>query len=237
MGSLGGSKQSAASRQQQGYATGYSMYQPGVNPIEAYGPQKQSNLSMGAYQGWMDADKDYQARQSEGNGFMEMLMAMMEGMGGAPQMQMGPSYEDQQAEYNRRMEEQRRQQGIKDTQTAYTNYLNAATSATDYINAEIAKEQSNAALLGVDYAITDEIKQQRIENYFATVWGEGDQLQLETLGKQWGMPGELTLKRGDASAYSKSPATGEKVVATSKGMKNPLLDEEEEAAKGNLLGI
>jgi hypothetical protein len=168
-----------------------------------------------------------------------MLMAMMEGMGGAPMQPMGPSFEDQQAEYNRRMEEQRRQQGIKDTQTAYSNYLNAATSATDYINAEITKEQSNAALLGVDYAITDELKQQRIENYFATVWGEGDQAQLESLSSQWGAPGAFTMKRGDASAYTKSPAGEEKVVATSGGMRNPLLDEEEDAtgSKGNLLGL
>lgn len=228
---MGSSKESASSRQQKGYTTGYSMYQPGVNPVSIFGEQ-QSNLNMGAYTGWIDADRDYQARQQESNGFMEMLMAMM----GAPAMPTGPSYEDQQAEYNRRLTEQRRQQGIADTQTAYTNYLNAATSATDYINAEITKEQSNAALLGVDYNITDELKQQRIENYFATIWGEGDQTQLETLMGQWGAPGELTLKRGDASAYTKSPATGEKVVSTSKGMRNPLLDEEEET-QGNLLGL
>jgi len=232
---MGGHGESAQSRQQKGYATGYSQFQPGVDPISIYGTQ-QSNLNMGAYQGWMDAAQDYEGRQNSSNGFMEMLMSMMEGMG-APQIDYTAQYAQQEAEYNRRMAEQARQAGISETQNAYANYLNAAGSATDYINAEIENERSNAALMGVDYNITDEQKQARIENYFATVWGEGDQVNLEGLVGQWGAPEGFTgytVKRGDASAYQKPAAGKETTVATSKGLRT-VLDEEEET--GNLLGV
>lgn len=232
---MGSSGESAQSRQQKGYSTGYTYFQPGVDPISVFGTT-QSNLNIGAYQGWMDAARDYEKRQSASNGFMEMLMGMMGG--GAPAVDYSSYYANQEAEYNRRMAEQARQAGISETQNAYANYLNAAGSATDYINAEIENERSNAALMGVDYAITDEQKQARIENYFATVWGEGDQVNLEGLIGQWGAPegfSGYTVKRGDASAYQKPAAGKETTVATSKGLRTILDDEEEET--GNVLGV
>lgn len=235
---MGGSGESAQSRQQKGFTTGYTYYQPGVDPRSIFGEQ-QSNLNYGAYQGWLQADADYKARQEESNGFLEMLMGMLGGMGGPAPIDYSQQYADQQAEYDRRAAEQARQAGMAETQNAYANYLNAAGSATDYINAEIDNERSNAALMGVDYNIDDATKQARIENYFATVWGEGDQVNLEGLIGQWGAPegfSGFSIKRGDASAYKKPGGGKEKTVATSKGLRT-MLDDEEEAQTGNLLGV
>jgi hypothetical protein len=71
---------------------------------------------------------------------------------------------------------------------AYGGYLDAANTAIDYVNEQIGREQSNANLLGIDYNITDESKQERINNYFASVWSESDQSSLQDLMNQWGNP-------------------------------------------------
>lgn len=135
------------------------------------------------------------------------------------------SYQDaldeQQAEYDAEVLAQEEIQGLNDRDSAYTNYLDAAGTAADYVTGEIAKEQSNANLLGVDYNITDEQKATRINDYFATLWGEGDQLDLENLMGTWGNPDgftEFSVTRGDASVYE-GRETPEETLSTSSGIR------------------
>ena len=132
--------------------------------------------------------------------------------------------------------------GIQERDSLYSQYLNAAGEATDFINNEINREMSNARLLGIDYQINDEMKSQRISNYFASVWGEGDQSQLENLFSQWGKPKGFkgfTLERGNASAYTGGQETPEQSVSAT-GTKKPKTlassPEEETLSKASLLG-
>lgn len=161
--------------------------------------------------------------------------------GGAPE---GPSYEeqmaDQQAMYDQQLADAERAQGIRDRDMLYSSYLDSANTAAEYIASEIAGEQSNAALLGIDYNITDEQKSQRINDYFATVWGAGDQARLEGLFGQWGNPTGFTgftVTRGDASKYASQEGEETKVGETT-GVRPTLATEDEETlgAPNTVLG-
>lgn len=236
---MGGQKgQSQDARLADGYNRGYAAYQPNVDPKSQPGVND-SNLSQAYIKGWQ-SKADEIAKQDEWNGmfssFMESLNAPDNSMDLYNQQIAG-----QQEEYDRRLKESQLAQGRQKTSDKYADYLNSANQATDYINSEISKEQSNAALMGVDYKMDDDTKKSRIENYFASTWGEGDQAELEGLVGQYGAPQGFkgfTVKRGDASAYQQKGGE-EKVVGASKGL-NPaaiLSDDEEEGKKGNLLGV
>jgi hypothetical protein len=116
----------------------------------------------------------------------------------------------------------------------FSSYMDAAGTATDYVNSEINREMANAKLLGIDYAIDDEMKSQRISDYFATIWGEGEQAQLEGYMKDFGNPEGFTgfqITRGDGSKYAKQPGS-ETQEAVSGGIKPTLATEEEEVLGG-----
>jgi len=141
-----------------------------------------------------------------------------------------PSYADQLAASAKAAGETRRN-------SLYSGYLNAASTSADYINSEIKREASNAALLGIDYSIDDEQKSKRVNDYFATLWGEGDQTELQTLMNKWGNPegfNGFTVTRGDGSTYA-AKESSKKTVGTSQKKAIPLTDDEE-APKGTLLG-
>lgn len=231
MGGKGG--QSNEERQQQGYATGYSSYNPGENPVDRFGTV-QSNLNIGAYKGWQAAESDYYRKQEQEAAMMGMFEQMMGG--GQDQNAMyAQQMADQEAKYAAKLEEQRIAAGREKVGSLYSNYMNSATQSTDFINSEISKEASNAALLGIDYNITDEQKTERISNHFASVWGEGDQQSLEAGIAEFGAPTGFTgftVKRGVADV-AQGPGT-ETTKATSKGMRPTVLDEEE--TPGNVLG-
>jgi len=144
----------------------------------------------------------------------------------------GPSYEEQLAE-------QQRIQGTQNRDTLFSKYMDAASAATDYVNGEIKREQANAKLLGIDYNISDEQKKTRINNYFATLWGEGQQSQLEALMNKWGNPEGFTgfdIVRGDASAYKKAKEGKETTVGKTKGIKPVLLSDEDTLGTKSILG-
>lgn len=176
-------------------------------------------------------------QQSSGSGFHAPSM---------PHQPSGPSYADQmkaqQDEYVKQLEEQRMAQGRRDRDSLFSGYMDAAGSAADYVNAEITKEQSNARLLGIDYAIDDAQKTARINDYFSTIWGEGEQTQLEAMMSEFGNPTgftEFSVIRGDGGAYA--GAQGEETSkAASKGVKpNVVSDEEEDPLGGSasILGV
>lgn len=158
----------------------------------------------------------------------------------------GPSYEEQMADadarYQQQLADQERLIGTQQRDELYSNYMSAAGTATDYITGEIADEQANARLLGIDYLITDEQKSQRISDYFASIWSEGDQQRLEGLIGKWGSPtgfSGYSVTRGDASKYAAKKGE-EKTAAVSKGMKPTLATEDEEETLGagqTVLGV
>jgi hypothetical protein len=235
---MGSSGPSASDRQSQGYSTGYSQYQPGVNPVSIYGTQ-QSKLNMGAYKGWEDAAADYEARQNQGNDMWGMFAEMMGGMHGPDYGSYAEQAAAQEAAYNAKVEEQRIQAGRQKVSELYSGYMNAASTATDYINSQISNEMSNAALLGIDYKLDDTIKSERISNYFASIWGEGDQASLETGINEFGAPSGFegfTIVRGNADVAAEAEKA-ETVKAQSKGIRPNVLEDEDNPKPGTVLGI
>jgi len=148
------------------------------------------------------------------------------------------------AEAQEQQEALLRERGESDRDQLYSGYMDAANSATDNVNSEIADESSNARLLGVEYDITDDQKQQRIGDYFATLWGEGQQSQLEGLMDKWGKPKGFegfSVARGDGSKYEGKKKGEKKSVSQSKGVKPKIiLDEEDDAdmlGGSSILGV
>jgi hypothetical protein len=231
----GSGKGDQTSRLQDGYNRGATAYQSGQTIQGSGVTPGASNLSDAWITGFNQAAAAAQRQQQQ-----EAMMAQMfSGFGHAAPVSTGPSYEqqqaDQQAEYDRRMEEQRVAQGRADTNAAYSDYLSAANSATDYINTEITKQQANADLLGIDFSITDEQKQERINNYFATIWDEGKQNTLDSLRGQFGDPdgfGGFSVVRGDPSKYTGKGKGKETLVTASSGQKAKTLLDTEEYALG-----
>lgn len=119
-------------------------------------------------------------------------------------------------------------QGLNDRDEAYTEYLDYASRATDYVNQQINDEQSNAALMGVDYEMTDERKSARINEYFSTIWGEGNQTKLEGLFEEWGDPEGFEgflVNRGNAGTSEPEP-TGSTTKPVPPGGKTTLATED-----------
>ena len=149
----------------------------------------------------------------------------------------GSSAADYAAEQERLREQERRIAGENERDRLYGDYMSAASSATDFINAQIKEEQANARLMGVDYKLSDEQKADRISNYFATIWSEGDQTRLENLFKEWGNAKgfeDWTITRGDASAYQ--PREGsEESIGTGTGLK-PAITGQGQREDDELLG-
>jgi len=165
-----------------------------------------------------------------------------------PRMPRMPKMPDYTKLYKEQQAAAEKAAGIRDRDTMYREYLSAADDAISFIDAQIGKEQATANLMGVDYDITDEERQQRISDYFASIWSEGHQSQLEELMKKWGNPTgfkEFTVVRGDPSNSGRDTGEMEKdTIATSQGQKPlpfQLIDEEDSIGKSksklNLLNL
>jgi len=164
--------------------------------------------------------------------------SMMAGMGemSAPT---GPSADEINADAEARTEENRVTQGLNDRDSLYSEYLDAGGAATDYINNLINDERSNANLLGIEYAVDDVSKQSRIDNYFASIWGEGSQTNLQNMFDEFGDPEGFEgfqFNRGESSEADASAASTEQTASEGQApsqatgtISTSLLDEEDQA--------
>ena len=143
----------------------------------------------------------------------------------------GPSYEEQ-------LEDAERIRAENERSALYTEYLDSAETAVDYVNQMIDDELAQAALYGEELSFTDEQKEARISNYFASIWGEGQQKRLETLIDEYGEPEGFEgffLTRGVADTDKKEGSETE--VSKSKGQTPATILADEEDALGGLATI
>lgn len=172
---------------QRNYDAGYAAAQSGK--------PAQTNTSHPEYQYWIAGYNDYNKKQSTSNSVREMFSGMSEMF--APMEITFPEYDGPSAEEI--SAENKKNSDISRRNTLFSGYVTAADTAADYINNQINEERANAALLGIDYQLTDELKQQRINKYFDTLWGAGDELELDNLIKEYGNPtgfdGKWTIRR------------------------------------------
>ena len=201
-----------------------------------------------ALQSWLSGQKSAQRQQS-----FEMPEFAMPEFAMPEMPDQSQALAQQQSQFETQMQQQkeaaaqaeaerRRIEGTNKRDALYSQYMDAAGTATDFINQQINDEMSNARLLGIDYQMDDEMKSQRIGDYFASIWGEGQQSQLEALMGQWGNPSGFdgfTISRGDAGKV-KGGQAGEQQISAGKGQKPKLLIEEDEeqllGGAGTILG-
>lgn len=176
--------------------------------------------------------------------------------GGAPDNSVQiKAYNDQQAELQKRMDEQAAQQklelerlqaeqklALKTQQeelerqrqeaylsnqrttrdTLYSDRVAAEQTATDYVNSQIRQEQSNAAVFGMDYKLSDEDKAKRISEYFSGIWNKADDAKLNNLFTEVGKPDnfvDFTVNISESNTATPPPTSNTNVVTTSKGTK------------------
>ncbi len=237
-GSGGGSARADA--QQRSYNEGYSAFQSG-QPVTA----TDTNHPLYSYYQYGYSAAQAEARAAQQRRQSEQAMArMMAGMM-ASQREQSAQFQQmmRQAEIDRAAKEEaaRREAGVKRRDQLFSERLTNASLATDYITQQLNEEASTARLMGVDFNVTDEQKASRISDYFATLWGEGSERELEALIKEWGSPegfsGTWDIVRGNAKNFTDQtkPSTST-TIATGKGVPRlatlATLDDEEEALLG-----
>jgi len=135
--------------------------------------------------------------------------------------------------------------GTSAVNEAYGTYQGAGRRATSEVDQAISREQSNAALIGVEYSTSDEIRQGRISDQFAQYWNPEDQSRLDTLVGKFGY-GDIDPSEnpqytiGDAgqatptdpSGTTLTTSVGGGVTPTPSGRVTSLLDEEDTQTLG-----
>jgi len=118
-----------------------------------------------------------------------------------------------------------------------SGYLDALGSATDSVNSRVSEERANAALMGVDYEISDESKSERISNQLADIWTESNQTALDTAVSSFGSGGfTQSIYRGTADEAGSQGYVGEEQGGTSISAKPTLMDAEDQLGGGSILG-
>ena len=197
---------------QNNYYAGQAAAQQGLPP--------QTNTNHPEYSYWIQGYNDYINSQNTRSSTEELMSGMSEMF--APM----EFPEIPEVDYDKIIKEQQDTANISRRDTLFSGYMTAAESAVDYINQQIMEERSNAALLGIDYQLTDELKQQRINKYFDTLWGAGDELELDNLIKEYGNPtgfdGNWPIRRTkDTPADEAAPIPYEGLMLAGGPIKEP----------------
>lgn len=247
---MGGSKAPNTQGQQRSYDAGYGAFKSG-QPDPSTARIKTNDPFFDYYKyGYSAAQAEARAaqqrRQSE-----RSMSAMMAGMMRSQQEQAAQFQQMmRQTEIDRKAKEEsaaraaeqaRREAGVKRRDQLFSERLTNASLATDYITNQLNEEASTARLMGVDFNVSDEQKSSRISDYFATLWGEGSERELEALIKEWGSPegftGTWDIVRGNAKNFTDQtkPSTST-TIATGKGVPRlatlATMGDEEEALLG-----
>ena len=236
--------------QQRSYDAGYGAFQSG-QPDPSTARIKTNDPFFDYYKyGYSAAQSEARAAQQRQQS-EHAMSAMMANMARAQQEQSTQFQQMmQQTESDRAAKEEaarvaaeraRREAGIKQRDQLFSERLTNASLATDYITNQLNEEASTARLMGVDFNVTDEQKASRISDYFATLWGEGSERQLESLIKEWGSPegfsGTWDIVRGNAKNFADQTKPGTSTtIATGNGVPRlatlATMADEEEALLG-----
>ena len=150
-------------------------------------------------------------------GFGDAMSGIMESM---------MMVQQQQQEANARaqalyLKQQEEAQARTDMNSMFSTKLDAANQATATVENDIAQEMAHAKVNSLDYSITPEQKQERINNTFAGLWSEGQDTQLQSLVDKYDKKGEfswtLPVVRGDnpvtaTETPAEGPSAGSKVA-------------------------
>jgi len=178
---------------------------------------------------------DAHAKKVEGEQMKMMFEQMMQG-----QQAQANAYSAQLAQAAQAQEEARLSglRGKRDNMIS--GYFEAANSATSYVTDKIAGERANAALMGVDYNMSDELKGERISNYFSTLWSEGNQQELEGSFGEVGAGGfEQTMWRGEGTESGPAGSVGDQKAGggiRAKAKKTILTEEDNQLGASSILG-
>lgn len=107
-----------------------------------------------------------------------------------------PDYSAMQA--NAQAEAEKRM-AMANIDSLYRNKFAAANAAIDKVNSQIADEMAYAKVGGADYKMDENMRKERINNMFASLWSEGDESRLASLEGQYGSGGNrwtLDIVRG-----------------------------------------
>jgi len=127
------------------------------------------------------------SQEGEGGGdpyaFMEDFMASFQAQQNAQQEALAKSNAELEAKY---AEETRRAKGEAQLDDLFSSRLDAASKAISDTETTMNDELAHAAARGIDYAITPEQKQERINNSFSAYWSEGQEAQYTDYMSQYG---------------------------------------------------
>jgi len=193
---------------------------------------KEGNKGMSGFVGWTP---DMEGYDYVAQGYLDahnekVAMENMKMMFSQGQESQANAYAQMQAAQAEAMEEARIAGLTSKRDAMIGGYFDAANSATTYVSEKIAQEKANAALMGVDYSMTDELKNERISNYFSSLWSEGNQSELEaSFGEIGAGDFEQTIWRGKGVEAEAPGSVGEQKAGgsiTPKSAKKTLIDDE-----------
>jgi len=179
-----------------------------------------------------------EAPKSSSAGFEAPFKGIMDSMA-KQQAQMKAEADAANAAY---AEQQRVAQGTAYLDQLFSTKLDAATRAASEVDKQITDELAHASVKGIDYAITPEEKQTRINNMFGDYWSESQEADFSTYAKDFGSTRhqwKLATVRGSGAGSSGALAPEVKVGGkVQKGAGTVLTgdEEEEEQESTTLLG-
>lgn len=223
MGSSG--SRSSAGAQQLSYNAGMQAYKDGqADPSTSKVRTNDPNYDYFVY-GYNSAKSAQQQQSAQAGASRQMaqMIAALIASQRASESQFSNALSKQTADTKAAQELAIKNAALARRDELFSERLTNASLATDYVTSQLKEEASTANLLGVDFNVTDEQKAGRINDYFATLWGEGSQKELDTLIKNYGGPdgfdGNWGVTRGNASnTTSTTQASADKTISTSRGV-------------------
>jgi hypothetical protein len=154
-------------------------------------------------------------------------------------------YAEQQRLAEQAAEQQRIAEGRAHLDELFAGKLDAANRAKTEVEAQITNELAHAATHGLDYAVTDQERADRINNLFGDYWSEGQETDISNYTRDfgdskhvWTLPIVRGTKPGSATGALQDVKVGGPVSGPKGG--TVLTDEEEDTTAEKdktLLGV